>query len=81
MQSTEGRLNLFFLPPYSPELNPDEWIWKNIKHDSVGKTAARNVIEMRDGITRAVTRLQSAAQFVLGFFRDPDLAYIANSIQ
>lgn len=81
VQSTEGRLNLFFLPPYSPELNPDEWIWKNIKHDSAGKMAARNVIEMRDGITRAVTRLQSAVQFVLGFFRDPDLAYIANSVQ
>lgn len=26
--STGGRLSLFFLPPYSPELNPDEWVWK-----------------------------------------------------
>jgi transposase len=24
--STEGRLRLFFLPGYSPELNPDEWV-------------------------------------------------------
>jgi transposase len=24
--STGGRLTLFFLPPYSPELNPDEWV-------------------------------------------------------
>jgi transposase len=29
--STEGRLRLFFLPGYSPELNPDGWVWKNIK--------------------------------------------------
>ena len=27
--STDGRLRLFFLPGYSPELNPDEWVWKN----------------------------------------------------
>ena len=25
VQSTEGKLRLFFLPPYSPDLNPDEW--------------------------------------------------------
>jgi len=34
----EGRLRLFFLPGYSPELNPDEWVWKNVKHDRIGKT-------------------------------------------
>ncbi|MGH3934051.1 MAG: transposase [Pseudonocardiaceae bacterium] len=26
----ERRLSLFFLPPYAPELNPDEWVWKNL---------------------------------------------------
>ena len=38
--STEGRLTLVFLPGYSPELNPDEWVWKNVKHDRIGKTAS-----------------------------------------
>jgi len=27
-----GRLRLFLLPPYSPELNPDEWEWNHLKH-------------------------------------------------
>jgi transposase len=81
VQSTEGRLNLFFLPPYSPELNPDEWVWKSIKHDRVGKMASRNIVEMRNGIDKAVARLQSATQVILGFFRDPDLAYIADTVQ
>jgi transposase len=31
VDSLDGRLKLFFLPPYSPELNPDEWVWKNVK--------------------------------------------------
>jgi DDE superfamily endonuclease len=81
VQGTEGRLNLFFLPPYSPELNPDEWVWKSIKHDRVGKMASRSVVEMRNGISRAVARLQSTTDFVLGFFCDPDLAYIGSSVQ
>jgi transposase len=28
--SLEGQLKLFFLPGYSPQLNPDEWVWKNV---------------------------------------------------
>jgi len=23
------------LKGYSPELNPDEWVWKNVKHDDI----------------------------------------------
>jgi transposase len=38
--STEGRLKLFFLPGYSPELNPDEWVWKNVKHDRTARSAS-----------------------------------------
>lgn len=81
VKSTEGKLNLFFLPPYSPELNPDEWVWKSIKHDRVGKMASRSVVEMRGGIEKAVERLHSAKELVLSFFRDPDLAYIRSTVQ
>ncbi|WP_433259615.1 hypothetical protein ACQPYK_48620 (plasmid) [Streptosporangium sp. CA-135522] len=27
----QGMLSSFFLPPYSPELNPDEWVGKSVK--------------------------------------------------
>ena len=29
--STAGTLTLFYLHGYSPELNPDEWVWKNVR--------------------------------------------------
>jgi transposase len=80
-QKTEGRLNLYFLPPYSPELNPDEWVWKKIKHDRVGKLAARTIDEMSNGIQKAVSHLQSSTEAVLSLFRDPDLSYIAACVQ
>jgi DDE superfamily endonuclease len=31
-----GRLQLFFLPPYSPDRNPDELVSKHLKTDTVG---------------------------------------------
>ena len=77
--STEGRLELFYLPPYSPELNPDEWVSKNIKHDRVGRAAARarSIDETKVVIENAVARLQSSKDIICGFFRSPDLRYIA----
>lgn len=30
VESTNGRLKLFTLPPYSPELNPDEQVWNRL---------------------------------------------------
>lgn len=75
-EENKDRLRLFYLPPYSPELNPDEWVWKNIKHDHAGKMAARTMDELRGGISKAVSRLLSFPAILLGFFADPDLAYI-----
>lgn len=76
VKSTKGRLKLFLLPPYSPELNPDEWIWKSVKNSHVGRMAARNLQELKDGIEKAVTRLQETPHLVRNIFHDPDLLYI-----
>jgi transposase len=72
------KLSLFYLPPYSPELNPDEWVWKNVKCDHVAKVAPRTVGEMREAIETAITRLRDTPSIVKGFFGDPDLAYIGD---
>jgi transposase len=74
--STQGKLRLFFLPPYSPELNPDEWVWKNVKHDRVGKTAITSFDDLRDKAESALLRLQRLPELVRAFFSDPCLSYI-----
>ncbi len=70
------RLKLFYLPPYSPELNPDEWIWKCVKHDHAGRMAVRSVQQLKDGITRAVSRLQEMPHLVRNILRNKDLLYV-----
>ena len=39
VETLGGRLRLFFLPPYSPDRNPDELVWKHLKADTVGRMA------------------------------------------
>ena len=73
--NTQGRLKLFFLPTYSPELNADEWVWKNVKYDRVGRSGITSFSDLRTKVTRALERLQQTPTIVQAFFRDPDLQY------
>ena len=74
--STDGRLRLFMLPAYSPQLNPDEWVWKNVKHDRVGRTSVTGPDEFKTKVIGALRRLQKMPHIVRAFFADPDLRYI-----
>jgi transposase len=76
VERTEGRLRLFFLPPYSPELNPDEWVNKNVKHDHAARAVVQSVDELKNVMLGALRRLQKSPHIVRGFFADPKLAYI-----
>jgi len=74
--STAGRLQLFFLPGYSPELNPDEWVWKNVKNDRIGKTGVTSKDDLKARAAGALRRLQKLPALLRGFFADPHLHYI-----
>src|ERR1700730_2793867 len=39
VQTLGAKLCLFFLPPYAPDRNPDELVWKHLKADTVGRMA------------------------------------------
>jgi transposase len=77
--STRGRLRLFRIPAYSPQLNPDEWVWKNVKHDRVGKTGVAGPDQFKALAVKALRRLQRMPHLVRGFFADPNLAYITKT--
>lgn len=75
--STHGRLRLFHLPAYSPELNPDEWVWKNVKADRIGRAGIDQAKgDLRSKAVAALQRLQQLPHLIRGFFADPHLRYI-----
>jgi transposase len=74
--STQGRLRLFFLPGYSPELNPGEWVWKHVKHDHVGRGGIDGLADLKHKALAALHRLQKLPHVICGFFQDPNLRYI-----
>jgi len=74
--STGGRLRLCFLPGYAPELNPDEWVWKHVKHDQIGRAGVTGPEDLKAKALAVLHRLQKLPHLVRSFFRDPNLRYI-----
>ena len=75
--STDGALRLYRLPAYSPQLNPDEWVWNNVKADGVAPAAPKGLEQMKAVMVARLRRLQRLPHVVRGFFADPELSYIA----
>jgi len=74
--TTDGKLRLFILPPYSPHLNPDEWVWNWLKKHNLGKTQVSGPDQFRAAVSQFMRRLQKLPKILKGFFRDLNLAYI-----
>ena len=77
-EKADGRLSIFFLPPYSPDLNPDEWVWNNVKNERLGRGVIMSKDDLKAKAVSALRRLQKLPDIVRGFFRDPTLSYILN---
>jgi transposase len=69
-----GRLKLFYLPPYAPQLNPDEQVWGNVKA-RVSKRLPKSIHELKRMVLGALRHLQKLPHVVQGFFRHPDCRY------
>ena len=76
---SNGMLSLFFLPPYSPNLNPDEWVWKNVKHDHLGRASVKSETELAEFAQAALAKLKELPEKIKSFFGDPALKYIRDS--
>jgi transposase len=57
-EKADGRLSIFFLPPYSPDLNPDEWVWNNVKNDRIGRSVIMSADDLKAKAIGALRRLQ-----------------------
>ena len=75
VDSTNGRLRLFFLPSYSPDLNPDELVWNHLKRHKVGKSDFKGPKQMAKVVLRCLRSLQRTPDIIRGFFRAPSVCY------
>jgi len=71
------RIRLFFLPSYSPELNPDELLNHDVKANAVGRQRPKNQAQMIDNLRSYLRSTQRQPTIVQNFFLEKHVAYAA----
>ena len=73
--SFDGKLKVFVLPSYSPELNPIEQAWNNVKGHGIGRKKIFGPDQLKAAVLGQLRKLQKLPAIVKSFFRHPDCAY------
>lgn len=76
VESTNGKLRLFFLPPYSPVLNPDELVWNELK-GKMGRTTSRTKDELKAKVHGFMREIQRTPKKVARYFQESHVKYAA----
>ena len=71
------RIELFFLPGYSPDLNPDEMLNQDVKANAIGKRRPRDRNQMMRTVRSYLTRRRSDPELVKRYFRENSVRYAA----
>lgn len=75
VQSLEGRLELHFLPPYAPDLNPDEFVWSHMKSNGVSKKPLKQNESLKARVEKDILALHRNKKLVRSFFCAESVAY------
>lgn len=62
------RIHLEFLPPYAPDLNPVEWVWRYLKHVEMRNLVCRDLEDVHQEFHLATARLRRKPKILTSFF-------------
>ena len=75
LEANKDKIEMFFIPPYSPELNPDEYLNHALKRDVHSGIPPRTKADIESKVSKFMTRLQAEPERVKAFFRHKKLEY------
>jgi transposase len=75
LKNKEDQIQMFFLPAYSPELNPDEFLNQDVKSNAVGRRRAENKKELIEDVRGYLRSTQKQSRLVKSFFHAKTVRY------
>ncbi len=76
--STKGKLELYFLPGYAPEPNPDELVWNYMKRTGTAKSPLAAGESLHDRIDEELLQIRKNSALVRSFFKAEYVSYISD---
>jgi transposase len=77
LAENKGKIECFYLPSYSPELNPEERLNSDLKQAIGAKVPVRTKDKLRDAANEHMAMLEVTPQRVANYFHDPKVKYAA----
>jgi transposase len=75
LEEHKTQIEVFFLPSYSPELNPDEYLNCDLKAGVHSGTPARTKDQLKRKAVSHLRKLQKLPKRVVKYFKHPKIAY------
>ena len=73
------RIEVFFMPPYTPESNPDEYLNNDLKGNVHEAGLPEDREELRSRVQRFMRTLFSTPEHVMSYFQHPCVQYAAGT--
>jgi len=77
LEKHQKEIEVFYLPSYSPELNPDEYLNADLKSGVRSAAPSRNLKELKSTVTSHMRMLQKMSARIMKYFKHPSIAYAA----
>src|SRR4030066_2473984 len=77
IENIKKRFCLFFLPPYSPELNPDERVWNDLKNNAIGRQVIKAPDQLHKSVISHLRFIQKSPDRVRSYFNNEATKYAA----
>ncbi len=77
IETVKDRFRLFFLPPYSPELNPDERVWNDLKNNAIGRQCINSPDQLHGAVISHLRFIQKSPDRVCSYFNNETTKYAA----
>ncbi len=75
VEEHKEKIELFYLPSYSPELNPEEWLNADLKHAISTKVPARTKAKLKAAATEHMQALEQSPERIKNYFQDSRVKY------
>jgi transposase len=77
VEKNSSCIRLFFLPKYSPDLNPVEYVNNDVKSNAVGRRRARDKKELKSNVSAYLCSTQKRPSVIKSFFLERHVRYAA----
>ncbi|MDY6010800.1 MAG: IS630 family transposase [Duodenibacillus sp.] len=79
VEAHKDRIELFFLPPYSPELNPDEYVNRAVKTDIRSRAPAK-IESLKQRVNAFMKKMSKRVHWIAKIFENPHVQYAAAGV-